>query len=280
MPLNDFPQTVPIKKIIRETPLVKTYVLSISLGAKPGQFVNVWLPGVDERPMSIGSDNGKEIELAIAAIGKMTKQLDKKKTGDYIGIRGPYGKSFQWKPRQHIAMIAGGYGAAPLSFAASLAIKQGCKIDFFLGSRTKSYLLYLNRIKKLKNVTLYISTDDGSAGFKGFNVQLFQKMLGEMPKKGAVGGAGSRKPFDTVMTCGPEIMMKKVSDLCAARKIHAQIDLERYMKCGFGICGNCCVDDLGIPVCCEGTIVNNSVAQQVTEFGKYHRDDLGRKHYF
>lgn len=264
---TDFPQTVRIKKIIHETPLVKTYVLPLSLGAKPGQFVNVWLPGVDEKPMSVGFDNGKETELAVAAIGRMTKELDKKKVGDYIGIRGPYGKSFTWKSRQKIAMIAGGYGAAPLYFAAHEATKQGCAVDFFLGARGKSNLLYANRIKKLRGVTLHISTDDGSAGFKGFNAQLFENMLRE------------GKRYDTVMTCGPEMMMKKVSDLCAARKIHAQIDLERYMKCGFGICGNCCVDDLGIPVCVEGTIVDNKTAIRTVEFGKYHRDDVGRKHY-
>lgn len=265
---NDFPQTVPIKKIIRETPLVKTYVLPVSLGAKPGQFVNVWLPGVDEKPMSVAFDNGKEMEIAIAAVGKMTKVLDTKKVGDYIGIRGPYGRGFTWKPKQRIAMLAGGYGSAPLYFAAFHAVKQGCKIDFFLGARSKDHLLYENRIKKLKNVNYLPSTDDGSKGFKGYNAQLFQKEL----EKGA--------KYDVVMTCGPELMMKRVSDICAKRKISAQIDLERYMKCGFGICGNCCVDDLGIPVCVNGTILENSIAQEITEFGKYHRDDVGKKHSF
>lgn len=270
---SNFPQTVPIKKIIRETELVKTYVFPISVGAKPGQFVNVWLPGIDEKPMSVGFDNGQELELAIAAIGKMTKALDQKKVGDYIGIRGPYGKGFSWKPRQRIAMIAGGYGAAPLYFTAFHAVKQGCRIDVFLGSRTKLHLLYPQKFKKLKNVTLHISTDDGSMGLKGTNVQLFEKFLrGDARHKGV--------RYDTVMTCGPELMMKKVSELCAARKIHAQIDLERYMKCGFGICGNCCVDDLGIPICVEGTIVDNKTALRAVEFGKYHRDDVGRKHYF
>lgn len=271
--INDFPQTIPIKKIIRETSLVKTYVLPISVGAKPGQFVNVWLPGVDEKPMSVGFDNGREIELAIASIGRMTKVLDTKKVGDYVGIRGPYGKGFQWKPRQKIAMIAGGYGSAPLYFASFHAAKQGCKIDFFLGAKTEANLLYENRLKKLLKTSggrfsLHLSTDDGSAGSHGTNVALFENFL----KKGV--------RYDTVMTCGPELMMKKASDLCARRKIHAQIDFERYMKCGFGICGNCCVDDLGFPICIEGTIVDNKTALWAVEFGKYHRDSVGRKHYF
>lgn len=268
MPFQDFPKAVPIKRIIRETPVVKTYVLPLSLGARPGQFVNVWLPGVDEKPLSVAFDDGKEMKITVAAIGKMTKALDEKKAGDLIGIRGPYGNGFSWKPKQRIAMIAGGYGAAPLYFCAYKAAKDGCKIDFFMGARTKSYLLYEKQFKKIKGLTLHIATDDGSAGFKGFNVALFENAL----KQG--------KKYDMVMTCGPEIMAKKVSDICWKKKIRAQIDMERYMKCGFGICGNCCVDDGGFPLCKKGTVLPNELVRKIKDFGSYYRDDLGKKHYF
>lgn len=265
---NDFPKVVQIKKVIRETPLVNTFVLPLSLAAKPGQFVNIWIPGVNEKPMSAAFDDGKEFRISVAAVGDFSKALHQKKAGDLIGIRGPYGNGFKWKPKQKIAMIAGGYGAAPLYFCAHQASKKGCKVDFFIGVRTKENLLYLNLIKKLKGVSIYVATDDGSAGFKGHNVALFQKALAE------------GKKYNTVMTCGPELMMKKVSDICWQKKIHAQIDIERYMKCGFGICGNCCVDDGGFPVCKKGTIFENKEARKIKEFGVYHRDDLGRKHYY
>lgn len=263
----DLPRTVPIKKIIHATPLVKLYILPISLNAKPGQFINLWIPGVNERPMSIAFDNGREIMLAIAKVGETTKTLDKMKTGDYIGVRGPYGTHFSWKPKAHIAMIAGGYGAAPLYFAAYLASKQGCKIDFFLGARNKNYLLFKNKLRKLKNLKLHIATDDGSLGFKGFNTQIFNESL-------------KNKKYSNVMTCGPELMMKKVSDICFKRKIPCQVSIERYMKCGFGICGNCCVDDLGISMCVRGPVISNKLARKIKEFGIYYRDDVGRKKYF
>lgn len=270
--LDNFPHSVRIRKIIRETPLVRLYIFDYPVRANPGQFVNIWIPGVDEKPMSIAFDDGKSYTLAIAGIGHGTKELEKKKPGDYIGIRGPYGTHFNWKPRQRIAMLAGGYGAGPLYFAAHHAVKEGCKIDFFLGARSEKHLLFADRIKKLKNTRFFPSTDDGSAGFKGTNVKCWLKEMANLSKKGA--------RFARVMTCGPEPMMKSVSDIAWGKKIPAQISVERYMKCGFGICGNCCVDDLGITTCQNGTVMDNREVRKIKEFGIYHRDSVGRKHPF
>ncbi|MBI2639208.1 dihydroorotate dehydrogenase electron transfer subunit [Candidatus Peregrinibacteria bacterium] len=266
--LDNFPHAVRIKKIIKETPLVRSYFFEYPVRAKPGQFVNVWVAGIDEKPMSIAFDDGKNYMLSIAAIGDMTKVLAHKKVGDYIGIRGPYGTHFSWKPGQRIAMLAGGYGAGPLYFAASKAVAQNCHVDFFLGARSKQHLLFSAQIKKLKNTRFLPSTNDGSAGFHGTSVACWAEQI----KKGA--------RYARVMTCGPELMMKAVSDIAWKKKIDAQISVERYMKCGFGICGNCCVDDLGITTCQNGTVMPNSVARKIKEFGAYHRDSVGRKHSF
>lgn len=266
--LDNFPRAVRIKKIIKETSLVRSYFFDYPVRAKPGQFVNVWVAGIDEKPMSIAFDDGKSYMLSIAAIGDMTKALANKKVGDYIGIRGPYGTHFSWKRGQRIAMLAGGYGAGPLYFAASKAVKQNCRVDFFLGARKKEHLLYTHRIKTLKRTKFFPSTDDGTVGFHGNNVE---NCLLQM-KKGA--------RYDLVLTCGPELMMKAVSDIAWKKKIDAQISVERYMKCGFGICGNCCVDDLGITTCQNGTVMPNALARKIKEFGVYHRDSVGRKHPF
>lgn len=265
---NDFPEAVRIKKIVQETPLVRSYFFDYSVRAKPGQFVNVWIPGVDEKPMSIAFDDGKTYQISVAAIGLSTQELTNKKVGNYIGVRGPYGTSFTWKRGQRIAMMAGGYGAGPLYFASFLASKQGCKIDFYLGARSREHILFEKKIKALKNVRFFPSTDDGSLGFNGTNVACWQDQM----DKGA--------KYDLAMTCGPERMMKAVSDISWKKKIDAQISVERYMKCGFGICGNCCVDDLGITTCQNGTIMNNSQVRKIKEFGVYHRDNVGRKQYF
>lgn len=266
--MNNFPHSVRIKKIVKETPLVRSYIFDYPVRAKPGQFVNIWVPGVEEKPMSIAFDNGKTYTLSIAAIGTMTKELTKKKVGDYIGIRGPYGTHFHWKKGERIAMLAGGYGAGPLYFAAFLGIKDRCFIDFFLGARSREHLLFAKRIKALRHRRFFPSTDNGSAGFKGTSVACWIEQM----EKGVC--------YDRVITCGPELMMKAVSDIAWSKKIEAQISVERYMKCGFGICGNCCVDDLGITTCQNGTVMSNRDVRKIKEFGVYHRDSVGKKLYF
>lgn len=264
----DFPYSVRVKKIKQETPLVRSYVFDFPLRAQPGQFVFLWLPGVEEKPISIAFDDGKSYTLAIAAVGPTTNELLEVKVGDYLGVRGPYGTHYTWKPGERIAMLAGGYGAGPLFFASIAASKQKCKVDFFMGARSSEHLLFADKIKKLKNVRYLPSTNDGSAGFKGFNVQNWEAEM----KNGV--------KYKHVFTCGPEMMMKSISDIAWKKKIDAQVSVERYMKCGFGICGNCCVDDSGVPSCQKGTVMNNKDVRQIKEFGVYHRDSLGRKHYY
>lgn len=270
----DIPKAIPIKKIIQETPHVKTFVFEHTLNSKPGQFVNLWIPRVDEKPMSIAYDGGKEFWVTMFAVGPFSRSMHTLKVGDLVGVRGPYGKPFDYKPKQRLVMMAGGYGAAPLYNLTMKAVKEGCKVDFVVGARSKEHLLYLNRIKKLKNVTLHIATDDGSVGTKGYNTMILEQLVAEMKKNKKV------TPIDCVYACGPEMMMKRISDICFGAKIDAQLSIERYMKCGFGVCGQCCVDPKGLRMCMEGPVVHNDLARKIVEFGQYHRDKTGKMHKF
>lgn len=302
---QDIPKSIPIKKVITENPYVKTFVFSAEdfapgkgLAAIPGQFVNLWLPGVAEKPMSVAYCDEKEFWITIFAVGEFSKAMHEKKEGDLVGVRGPYGTGFHFEKGERLVLMAGGYGAAPLYFVTREALKKGCDIDFVIGARGKDYLLYLDRIKELEDdagsdsgsVTLYIATDDGSEGEKGYNVVILKRLFEEMKAGKAMkviceGDVCKReevtvKPIDWVMTCGPELMMKAVSDMCFEEKVKAQLSIERYMKCGFGVCGQCCVDDSGVRTCKEGPIFDNDKARKITEFGKYHRDSVGRIHEF
>jgi dihydroorotate dehydrogenase electron transfer subunit len=273
--INTIPKTIPIKRIIVETPHVKTFVFEKKLSAKPGQFVNLWLPRVDEKPMSIAYSDEKEFWVTMFAVGDFSKKMHEMKVGDLIGVRGPFGFPFTFRKGQRLVMMAGGYGAAPLYFLTTQAIKQGCKVDFVVGARSKEHLLYISRIKKLKNVKLHIATDDGSVGIKGYNVLILEKLIAEQK-----GRKSKAKPIDCVYGCGPELMLKKISDICFQNKVKAQLSIERYMKCGFGVCGQCSVDPSGERMCMEGPVVDNDRARKITEFGKYHRDKVGKLHYF
>lgn len=267
------PKAVPIKKIIVETPHVKTFVFEYKLGAKPGQFANLWLPRVDEKPMSIAYDDGKEFWVTMFAVGNFSTKMHMLKEGDLVGVRGPYGKGFTFEKGQRLVMMGGGYGAAPLYYLTTEAIKQGCEVDFVIGARSEEHLLYMDRIKKLKNVTLHVATDDGSVGVKGYNTMILEKLVKEAAEKGG-------KKIDCVYACGPEMMMKRISDICHEAKVPAQLSIERYMKCGFGVCGQCSVDPRGQRMCMEGPVVSNEQARQITEFGKFHRDATGKIHHF
>ncbi len=255
--------------------MVRTFTFDGSLGAKPGQFVMVWLPGVDEVPMSVAYDNGAETKITFFAVGDMTVELAKSQVGDLVGLRGPFGTSYEWTPGQHIALGAGGYGAAPMYFVAESTTGHGCTLEVIVGARSKEHLLYLEQLEALPHVSLHIATNDGSMGYKGFNTEILEKLLIACPV-----GADNCSPIDQVFACGPEMMLKRISEITAQHKIPSQLSLERYMKCGYGVCGNCVVDPLGLRICTDGPVIKNELCLKIEEFGKYHRDDLGKKHEF
>lgn len=261
------PKTYSIAKVMRETATVTTLTFDVSLGARPGQFLMLWVPGVNEIPMSIALDDGKKLEVTFFAVGNTTKKLAEFKKGDLVGLRGPFGTFYEWEKGERLALVAGGYGAAPMYFAAKEAAKTGCNIDVFLGARSKNHLLYLDKFGALKKTRLHVSTNDGTMGFSGHNVELLRREI--IRKKN---GKISR-----IFACGPERMLFAVSELAYSRKIPAQLSLERYMKCGYGLCGNCVVDPLGVRLCTDGPVVKNEICRKIAEFGRYHRDSLGRK---
>lgn len=283
MPLSlqsQLPRTYRIKEVKQETPMVRTYTFDGSLGAKPGQFVMVWLPGVDEVPMSVASDDGAATRITFFAVGDMTEELAKKGVGDLVGLRGPFGTCYEWKPGQHIVLVAGGYGAAPMYFVAKETVGHGCTLEAIVGARSKEHLLYLTELEALPHVALHVATNDGSAGYKGFNVDILDKLLAQCPVNSHDAAHGKCAPVDQVFACGPEMMLRRVMEIAAAHKVPCQLSMERYMKCGFGLCGNCVMDPLGIPMCIEGPVLKGEVAAQLPEFGVYHRDALGKKQMF
>lgn len=273
------PKTYRIKHIKQETEMVRTYTFDGSLGARPGQFVMVWLPGVDEVPMSVAYDDGATTKITFFAVGDMTQELAKAQEGDLIGLRGPFGTCYEWEPGQHIVLVAGGYGAAPMYFVAKETVGHGCTLEVIVGARSKEHLLYVHELEELPHVSLHIATNDGSVGYKGFNVDVLEKLLSSCPRE-KHGAKEDCLPVDQVFACGPEMMLLRTSEITAKYNVPSQLSLERYMKCGYGLCGNCTVDPLGIRLCTEGPVVKNEKCVLIEEFGKYHRDDLGKKNMF
>ncbi len=274
------PRTYRIKHIKQETDMVRTFTFDGSLGAKPGQFVMVWLPGYDEVPMSVAFDDGAHTKVTFFAVGDMTNELAKRQVGDLVGLRGPFGTCYEWEPGQHIILVAGGYGAAPMYFVAQSSVEQGCTLEVIVGARGKEHLLYVEELEALPHVALHIATNDGSVGYKGYNVDVLDKLLSVCPRDSKDAKKQKCSPVDQVFACGPEMMLKRVSEITHKHQVPSQLSMERYMKCGYGICGNCTMDPLGIRMCIEGPVVKNEFCVKLEEFGQYHRDDLGKKQPF
>jgi len=87
----------------------------------------------------------------------------------------------------------------------------------------------------------------------------------------------NKNNFDSIITCGPEMMMKKLFEISNVK--HFQASLERFMKCGLGLCGQCCVGN-GLRVCNEGPVFNEKILKNIKDFGLYKRDASGKKIYF
>ncbi|WP_292424764.1 dihydroorotate dehydrogenase electron transfer subunit, partial [Methanoregula sp.] len=172
------------------------------------------------------------------------------------GIRGPFGNGFS--KAEKVLAIAGGVGAAPLLPLA----RADCVMTLLLGARNESELLFVDLLDDCTDVL--IATDDGSLGLKGFVTQLMDDL-----NLGA---------YDRIAVCGPEVMMRavlaKVEEKGIAHK--TEFSLHRYMKCGVGVCGSCCIDPSGLRVCRDGPVFNGEVVKN-SEFGNYTRDASGRR---
>jgi dihydroorotate dehydrogenase electron transfer subunit len=249
---------------VNETKKITTYRFKDDMCVKPGQFVMIWLPGNDEIPMSI-SYTGVKKGITVNNIGDATKTLCSLKKGDYLALRGPYGTSFNFGRAKRVLAVGGGVGMAPLAPAIEVAVDAGIKVITTIGARTKDDLLFTKRMQKVSEVQ--IATDDGSEGHHGYISDIARMIIQESKKD-------KKKKIDLIITCGPEIMMRKIFECAVKNGIPAQASVERHMKCAVGICDSCSID--GLLVCKDGPIFS---AKQLegTDFGKCWRDTCGRR---
>ncbi|OGS44264.1 MAG: dihydroorotate dehydrogenase electron transfer subunit [Euryarchaeota archaeon RBG_13_57_23] len=227
--------------------------------ATAGQFVMVWVPGVDEFPMSV-SYTGDRCGITYQIIGEGTKALAYKKPGEKIGLRGPYGKGFSIRGKK-LLFVGGGVGMAPLAPLVEMAAAKGASVDLVLGAKTRGDLLFESR-SAVAGARVHLSTDDGSIGFKGLATELAQIVVG-------------KQSYDCMYACGPEKMLAKLLTIATEKGIPMQASLERIIKCGIGICDSCAID--GKHVCRDGPVFSEGDLRRFTELGKSKLDAAGRK---
>ncbi|WP_457558356.1 dihydroorotate dehydrogenase electron transfer subunit [Candidatus Harpocratesius sp.] len=284
------PFSTPILEIIDESSSVKTFKIKYnpiqeSISYIPGQFVMVWVPGIDEIPMSISKyfDNGM-ISISVAKVGEATEKLFELKVGDIIGIRGPYGNGYSVRPGTAV-IIGGGIGMAsvlPLIYHVKNLVgnlnENEIKIDQVIcieGAKTEKDLIYLKELTDMfsDSSDFYVCTDDGSYGFQGFTTEKLVEILNQMSNQNQI---DSNVSSITIYACGPEIMLKKIVEIGMQYDFDVQVSLERMMRCGFGICGLCALDPTGLLVCRDGPVFTANQLKYCSDFGKIHRDFSGK----
>lgn len=278
---RDYPIIYAIKKIVNESQDVKSFYLTPFKKGKlkkplPGNFIMLWVPlpkdkkvdyeTPDSIPFSISDYYDDTIVLTIRKMVNTkkrttTQELFKYCVGDLVGIIGPNGNNFSLKGNR-ILLVAGGIGIAPIRFLARyLKLEKKDYVVSILGFKSKSDVILKNEFEKYCD-NVYITTEDGTIGTKGFATDLVENII-------------TKCDIDYIYSCGPELMMKKLSDLCLKIGIPSEFSLERYMHCGIGICGFCSMD--GLIVCRDGPVFSSDKLKDVSEFGKFRINPTGKK---
>ncbi|MDM8143514.1 dihydroorotate dehydrogenase electron transfer subunit [Megamonas hypermegale] len=209
-----------VKRMVIEAP-------QIAEAAQPGQFVHVKKPdsvNFLRRPFSIADadrENGT-ITLIYRIVGKGTAEYAAMKVGEAFSILGPIGNGFALKDGRPL-LVGGGVGIAPLIYLSRQLKDQ--KPILLIGGKNKDEVFWEKYLQEFAD-KIYITTDDGSVGFKGFTVQLLPQILAE-------------NNIEHIYTCGPNIMMEGVAKLAHEHDIDCQVSLEKRMACGIGVCLGC-----------------------------------------
>ncbi|MGD0978989.1 MAG: dihydroorotate dehydrogenase electron transfer subunit [Candidatus Bathyarchaeia archaeon] len=261
-------RTTQILNVKTESPTVKTFSFRDTHCAKaqPGQFLMLWIPGVDEIPLSIlGVDEGGLVSVAVKRVGQATRALHEAKAGNVLGVRGPFGNSFS-TVQGSVLMVAGGTGTAPLLFLANRLLPRMTRGVFVMGAKTQSELLFMNQLEQSFSrgqVRLVTSTEDGSCGVTGLCTEPVEQIL-------------ARERFNIIYACGPEKMLRRIFELAEEHRTNLEASLERLMRCAIGLCGSCTVGKYR--VCADGPVFTSKQLREVkTEFGNSKRDLTGRR---
>ena len=233
-----------VLKVTAETPTIKTIKFKPEepITFATGQFVEITIPGVGEAPFTPSSQPAvKDImEVTVMKVGRVTDKIHELKTGDVIGVRGPFGQGYpidEFKGKE-ILVVGGGCGFAPLRslmyelFRRSSEFK---KLFFRGGCKTPKELVYRSEIDtwaERKDLNLKLTVDVGDEQWKG-NTGVVTTILDNIKMDCRDGIA---------IICGPPIMMKFATKKVLEMGFEEQniyLSMEKNMSCGIGKCGHC-----------------------------------------
>lgn len=201
----------------------------VTKNAQAGQFIILRVDEEGERvPLTIADYNREKGELTIVfmAVGYTTKKLAKLSVGDEISdVVGPLGQPTHIKKYGTVVCLAGGYGAAPCYLIAKAFKDAGNKVYMIMGARTKDLIFWNEKMKDACS-ELFITTDDGSLGTKGFVTGVLEDIM-------------KKEKIDYAIAVGPMPMMRAVAELTRGKGIKTEASMNPIMVDGTGMCGAC-----------------------------------------
>ena len=219
------------KRALHDTvTLMEVHAPAVARKAKPGQFIILRIDENGERiPLTIaGSDREKgTITIIFQKVGYTTKRLDFLNEGDSIlDFVGPLGVASRFDGMKKVAVIGGGLGVAIAYPQAKALHDLGAEVDVIVGFRNTGLMILMDELRDA-STNLFVMTDDGSNGHKGFVTNALEAQL----KAGV--------QYDHVIAIGPLMMMKNVCNLTKEYNIPTIISMNPIMIDGTGMCGCC-----------------------------------------
>jgi NAD(P)H-flavin reductase len=230
----------------------------------PGQFSMIYAFGAGEVPISVsgGGEAGGRLGHTIRAVGAATGALCAIEPGAQVGLRGPFGNTWPMDEAKggDVVVVCGGIGLAPLRLALNhlIANRDSYRaVSLLYGARTPDEMLYPSELQRWRDagISVAVSVDSAPGGWDG-RVGLVTTLIPD---------AGFEGARTTAMLCGPEVMMRFVSQALEDRGVPLDsiyVSLERNMKCAVGHCGHCqlghrfvCKDGPVFPVGRIGTLL-------------------------
>ena len=198
--------------------------------ARPGQFIILRTDEYGERiPLTMAGHDAEKgtIDLIYAAVGRTTMLMDQLEEGDYLlDVVGPLGKPTHMEGLKRVAVVGGGTGNALAYPLATGMHKEGIHVDMIAGFKNKEMVILEDEFKAGTD-RLFLTTDDGSYGEKGFTTDKLKELI----------EAGNE--YDEIVAVGPPVMMKFVCKVAEEYGIPSVASLTAYMIDGTGMCGGC-----------------------------------------
>jgi len=222
------------KELAPKIKLFEIEAPDVARKARPGQFIILRIDEEGERiPLTIADFNADKgtITIIFQEVGKTTELLGEMEAGEFIlDFVGPLGCASEIEKFGTVVCIGGGVGVAPVYPIALALYEAGNRVISIIGARTKDMLIWEDEMKKISS-ELYVATDDGSAGVKGFVTDVLTDVM-------------ARENVDRIVAIGPLVMMKAVSQ-ATPETVPLIVSLNPIMVDGTGMCGACRIEEGG-----------------------------------